>query len=146
MRRRDSFCTSHKTSPCLFLLQQGYLDQISFPCHLPVLFPFLRLSRCLFHSFAPQRANTSINLSGAVADGSDIFRSCSNILDKFGSKPSRFLFTKMYFYMLSICILPRDNMAVVNGTARIGRSPATNSSFKVAHRFAAFLCSLDVEI
>ena len=35
------------------------------------------------------RANTSINLSGAVADGSDIFRSCSNILDKFGSKPSR---------------------------------------------------------
>ena len=59
------------------------------------------------------RANTSINLSGAVADGSDIFRSCSNILDKFGGKPSR------------------DNMAVVNGTARIGRSPATNSSFKV---------------
>jgi len=61
---------------------------------------------------AYRRANTSINLSGAVADGSEIFRSCSNILDKFGTKPSR------------------DNMAVVNGTARIGRSPATNSSFK----------------
>jgi len=61
---------------------------------------------------AYRRANTSINLSGAVADGSEIFRSCSNILDKFGGKPSR------------------DNMAVVNGTARIGRSPATNSSFK----------------
>jgi len=58
-----------------------------------------------------RRANTSINLSGAVAD-SDIFRSCSNILDKFGSKPSR------------------DNLAVVNGTARIGRSPNTTSSFK----------------
>ena len=58
-----------------------------------------------------RRANTSINLSGAVAD-SDIFRSCSNILDKFGSKPSR------------------DNLAVVNGTARIGRSPNTASSFK----------------
>lgn len=61
---------------------------------------------------AYRRANTSINLTGAVADSSDIFRSCSNILDKFGTKPSR------------------DNMAVVNGTARIGRSPATNSSFK----------------
>ena len=58
-----------------------------------------------------RRANTSINLSGAVAD-SDLFRSCSNILDKFGSKPSR------------------DNLAVVNGTARIGRSPNTTSSFK----------------
>jgi len=58
-----------------------------------------------------RRANTSINLSGAVAD-SEIFRSCSNILDKFGSKPSR------------------DNLAVVNGTARIGRSPNTTSSFK----------------
>lgn len=57
-----------------------------------------------------RRANTSINLSGAVAD-SDIFRSCSNILDKFGGKPSR------------------DNLAVVNGTARIGRSP-NGSSFK----------------
>jgi len=55
-----------------------------------------------------RRANTSINLTGAVAD-SDLFRSCSNILDKFGSKPSR------------------DNLAVVNG-----RSPATggSSSFK----------------
>jgi len=59
-----------------------------------------------------RRANTSINLVGAVTEGSDIFRSCSNILDKFGSKPSR------------------DNMAVVNGTARVGRSPNTNSSFK----------------
>jgi len=53
-----------------------------------------------------RRANTSINLTGAVAD-SDLFRSCSNILDKFGSKPTR------------------DNLAVVNG-----RSPASSSSFK----------------
>ena len=53
------------------------------------------------HSTTYRRANTSINLTGAVAD-SDLFRSCSNILDKFGSKPSR------------------DNLAVVNG-----RSPAT---------------------
>jgi len=59
---------------------------------------------------AYRRANTSINLTGAVAD-SDLFRSCSNILDKFGGKPSR------------------DNLAVVNGTARIGRSP-NSSSFK----------------
>jgi len=57
-----------------------------------------------------RRANTSINLSGVVGD-SDIFRSCSNILDKFGSKPSR------------------DNLAVVNGSARIGQSP-NNSTFK----------------
>jgi len=59
-----------------------------------------------------RRANTSINLSGAVTDSGDIFRSCSNILDKFGTKPTR------------------DNMAVVNGTARVGRSPNGNSSFK----------------
>ena len=51
-----------------------------------------------------RRANTSINLTGAVTD-SDLFRSCSNILDKFGSKPTR------------------DNLAVVNG-----RSPAASSS------------------
>ena len=35
---------------------------------------------------AYRRANTSINLSGAVAD-SDLFRSCSNILDKVHSFP-----------------------------------------------------------
>ena len=44
---------------------------------------------------------------GAVTD-SDLFRSCSNILDKFGSKPTR------------------DNLAVVNGS---NRSPAS-ASFK----------------
>jgi len=60
---------------------------------------------------AYRRANTSINLSGAVAD-SDLFRSCSNILDKFGSKPTR------------------DNLAVVNGSARVGRSPNASNSFK----------------
>jgi len=54
-----------------------------------------------------RRANTSINLTGAVTD-SDLFRSCSNILDKFGSKPTR------------------DNLAVVNGS---NRSPAS-ASFK----------------
>ena len=54
-----------------------------------------------------RRANTSINLTGAVAD-SDLFRSCSNILDKFGSKPTR------------------ENLAVVNGS---NRSPAS-ASFK----------------
>jgi len=55
-----------------------------------------------------RRANTSINLTGAVAD-SDLFRSCSNILDKFGSKPSR------------------DNLAVVNGRSPVSSS---TSSFK----------------
>ena len=59
------------------------------------------------HSTTYRRANTSINLTGAVAD-SDLFRSCSNILDKFGSKPTR------------------DNLAVVNGS---NRSPAS-ASFK----------------
>ena len=52
-----------------------------------------------------RRANTSINLGGVV-DSADIFRSCSNILDKFGSKPTR------------------DNLAVVNGSAR---SPAASN-------------------
>ena len=46
-------------------------------------------------------------VAGAVTD-SDLFRSCSNILDKFGSKPTR------------------DNLAVVNGS---NRSPAS-ASFK----------------
>jgi len=54
-----------------------------------------------------RRANTSINLTGAVTD-TDLFRSCSNILDKFGSKPTR------------------DNLAVVNGS---NRSPAS-ANFK----------------
>jgi len=57
-----------------------------------------------------RRANTSLNLGGVVGD-SDIFRSCSNILDKFGSKPSR------------------DNLAVVNGSARNGQSP-NSGTFK----------------
>jgi len=60
-----------------------------------------------------RRANTSINL-GSVGDNPDIFRSCSNILDKFGSKPSR------------------DNLAVLNGSTgtRVGRSPNSTSNFK----------------
>jgi hypothetical protein len=42
-----------------------------------------------------------------VVEGSELFRSCSNILDKFGSKPTR------------------DNLAVLNGSAR---SPSGSSS------------------
>ena len=55
-----------------------------------------------------RRANTSLNLGG---ENSDLFRSCSSILDKFGAKPSR------------------ENLAVINGTARVGRSP-NSTSFK----------------
>ena len=56
-----------------------------------------------------RRANTSLNLSGALAavdsgSSSDLFRSCSNILDKFGAKPTR------------------DNLAVLNGSAAVSGS------------------------
>jgi hypothetical protein len=57
----------------------------------------LRLGRPVRQTY--RRANTSINLGGVVDSSSDLFRSCSNILDKFGAKPTR------------------DNLAVLNGSA-----------------------------
>jgi hypothetical protein len=57
-----------------------------------------------------RRANTSINLGGVVDNSSDLFRSCSNILDKFGSKPTR------------------DNLAVVNGSVRSPNGSSSSSA------------------
>jgi hypothetical protein len=68
----------------------------------------LRLGRPVRQTY--RRANTSINLGGVVDSSSDLFRSCSNILDKFGAKPTR------------------DNLAVLNGSAGVSSGLAGGTS------------------
>lgn len=79
------------------------------PCwsFIPILHLTLGCNKYITSNLTYFPLANRVVFTGAVTD-SDLFRSCSNILDKFGSKPTR------------------DNLAVVNGS---NRSPAS-ASFK----------------
>jgi hypothetical protein len=81
----------------------------------------LRVGRPVRQTY--RRANTSINLGGVVDSSSDLFRSCSNILDKFGAKPTR------------------DNLAVLNGSAGVtsGLAGGTSGSASSSASLKEFL-------